>query len=121
MCTEKNNNLCNIDKYSGYNIGKRIKETAYAQNITIKELCTRAGLSVNYINQMTGDNRQPRAIALASIADVLNISLDFLLDRQQQPPTADIPLSQAIQVVAAAAHITPQALAAVLHLPINDK
>lgn len=120
MCSEKNNNLCNIDKYSGYNIGNRIKEAAFAQNITIKELCNRAGLSVNYINQMTSDNRQPRAVALANIADVLNISVDTLLERPIPEPEP-VSLSAAINTVAAAAHISPDALRAVLHLPINDK
>lgn len=120
MCSEKNNNLCNIDKYSGYNIGNRIKEAAFAQNITIKELCNRAGLSVNYINQMTSDNRQPRAVALANIADVLAVSVDALLDR----PAPVIPgspnlanLDTAVSVVAAAADLPPDYIRGILHLP----
>lgn len=119
MCSEKNNNLCNIDKYSGYNIGNRIKEAAFAQNITIKELCNRAGLSVNYINQMTSDNRQPRAVALANIADVLAVSVDALLERPA-PATPEPPdLNTAVTIVAAAVNLPADYVRGILHLPPN--
>lgn len=116
MCSEKNNNLCNIDKYSGYNIGNRIKEAAFAQNITIKELCNRAGLSVNYINQMTSDNRQPRAVALANIADVLNMSVDALLDRPA-PPNAAADINAAVECIARARGVSADYVRGVLRLP----
>ena len=73
--------LCNIDKYDPYIIAERIKDTAYSKNITIKEVLTAAGLSVNYVQQMQHDNRQPRLSAIARIADVLAVSVDSLLDR----------------------------------------
>lgn len=61
-------------------------------------------------------------ITLARICDYLNISIDTLLDRttptDTEPPCVD--LTAAIDTVAAAAHISPDALRAVLHLPIND-
>lgn len=115
------NELCNIDKYDPSIIAERIKNAAYSKNITIKEVLTAAGLSVNYVQQMQHDNRQPRLSAIARIADVLNISIDTLLDRSA-PATPEPPnLNTAISTVAAAAHISPDALRAVLHLPINDK
>lgn len=62
----------------------------------------------------------PSYITVARICDYLNISIDTLLERQiPEPEPHD--LSTAVSVVAAAAHISPDALRAVLHLPINDK
>lgn len=113
--------LCNMAIYDAHNIGERIKKEAYAHNITIKELSARAGIGENSIQQMTKYGKMPRADTLARICDVLNISIDTLLDRPA-PSTPEPPnLNTAISTVAAAAHISPDALRAVLHLPINDK
>ena len=62
----------------------------------------------------------PSYITLARICDYLNMSVDALLDRPIPEPEP-VSLSVAINTVAAAAHISPDALRAVLHLPINDK
>jgi len=63
----------------------------------------------------------PSYITVARICDYLNISIDTLLDRPA-PATPEPPdLNTAVSTVAAAAHISPDALRAVLHLPINDK
>ena len=63
----------------------------------------------------------PSYITLARICDYLNISIDALLDRPAPATPAPPDLNTAVSVVAAAAHISPDALRAVLHLPINDK
>lgn len=65
----------------------------------------------------------PSYITLARICDYLHISIDALLERPAPTNTAPQPvdLTAAIDTVAAAAHISPDALRAVLHLPINDK
>ena len=62
----------------------------------------------------------PSYITLARICDYLHISIDALLERPTPTP-APPDLNTAVSVVAAAAHISPDALRAVLHLPINDK
>lgn len=113
--------LCNMDKYSPAIIAKKIKDTAYSKNITIKEVLTAAGLSANYINIMQHDNRQPRLSAIARIADVLAVSVDSLLDRaapnstNTAPPCVD--LNAAISTVAAAANLSPDYVRGVLRLP----
>lgn len=79
-------------------------------------------LSVNHaaLTKMTNGGA-PSYITIARICDYLNISIDALLERPA-PATPEPPdLNTAISVVAAAAHISPDALRAVLHLPINDK
>lgn len=133
--------LCSIDKYSPSIIAKRIKDTAYSKNITIKEVLTAAGLSANYINIMQHDNRQPRLSAIARIADVLAVSVDSLLDRaaptttnaagtantaaptttnaDSAPPSVSI--GQAVQIIADYMHISPDYVRGALHLPPDDK
>lgn len=65
----------------------------------------------------------PSYITVARICDYLNISIDTLLNRPAPatPAPEPVSLTAAIDTVAAAAHISPDALRAVLHLPINDK
>ena len=110
--------LCNIDKYDPSIIAERIKNAAYSKNITIKEVLTAAGLSVNYVQQMQHDNRQPRLSAIARICDILNISIDALLDRATPTPTPTPPdLNMAISTVAAAADLPPDYVRGILHLP----
>lgn len=113
------NELCNIDKYDPPIIAERIKNAAYSKNITIKEVLTAAGLSVNYVQQMQHDNRQPRLSAIARIADVLNISIDSLLDRAAPTNADNAPpdLNAAISTVAAAANLPADYVRGVLRLP----
>lgn len=60
---------------------------------------------------------------LVSICNYLNMPIDTLLRCNTAPTPTPAPpdLNTAVSVVAAAAHISPDALRAVLHLPINDK
>ena len=111
--------LCNIDKYDPSIIAERIKNAAYSKNITIKEVLTAAGLSVNYVQQMQHDNRQPRLSAIARIADVLNISIDMLLDRAAPTNADNAPpdLNAAVSIVAAAANLSVDYVRGVLRLP----
>lgn len=112
--------LCNMTEYDAHNIGAKIKEVSYSHNITIKELSARAGISENGIQQMAKNGKMPRVDTLARIADVLAVSVDFLLDR----PAPVIPgspnlanLDTAVSVVAAAADLPPDYIRGILHLP----
>lgn len=109
--------LCNMAIYDPHNIGERIKKEAYAHNITIKELSARAGIGENSIQQMTKYGKMPRVDTLARICDVLNISIDTLLDRPA-PATPEPPdLNTAISTVAAAANLSADYVRGVLRLP----
>lgn len=116
MDVKKDDSLCNIDKYDAHNIGKRIKGLSYARNITIKELCVAARVSANVVQQMASLGKMPRVDTLARLADVLDISIDTLLDRTATATAEPLNLDEAIKTVAAAAGVTPAALKAVLHL-----
>ena len=82
----------------------------------LKEL----NINVNAVQQMQKNDSTPNYKSIARICDYLNMSVDALLDRPIPEPQS-VNLSTAINTVAAAAHISPDALRAVLHLPINDK
>ena len=114
-------NLCNINNYDNAIIAEKIKKECMRQDITVKTMLQELNIGKDAIQQMYKYDKTPNYKTIARICDYLNISTDMLLDRQQQPPTAEVPTAEALEVVAAAAHITPEALAAVLHLPINDK
>lgn len=90
-------------------------------NVTVKDMLQELSANKDTIYHMTRGTAISY-ITLARICDYLNISIDTLLDRttptDTEPPCVD--LTAAIDTVAAAAHISPDALRAVLHLPIND-
>lgn len=109
--------LCNMTEYDAHNIGVKIKEVAYSHNITIKELSARAGISGNGIQQMTKYGKMPRVDTLARIADVLDISVDALLDRPAPATPAPPDLNTAISIIAAAADLPPDYIRGILHLP----
>ena len=137
MNNNSRDELCNMDKYSPAIIAKRIKDTAYSKNITIKEVLTAAGLSANYINIMQHDNRQPRLSAIARIADVLAVSVDSLLDRAAGTANAagtaatnatnadsapqPVSIGQAVQTIADYMHTSSDYVRGALRLPPDDK
>ena len=110
-------NLCNINNYDNAIIAEKIKKECMRQDITVKTMLQELNIGKDAIQQMYKYDKTPNYKTIARICDYLNISVDRLLDRQQQPaPMAEMPISGAIEVVAAAARTTPEALAAVLHL-----
>lgn len=112
--------MCNTNNYDPPIIAEKIKKECMRQNITVKTMLQE--LSVNHaaLTKMTNGGA-PSYITIARICDYLNISMDSLLSRPAPATPAPHDLSTAVSVVAAAAHISPDALRAVLHLPINDK
>lgn len=110
--------LCNIATYDAHNIGERIKKEAYAHDITIKELSARAGIGENSIQQMTKYGKMPRVDTLARICDVLNISIDTLLNRPA-PPDAAADINAAVECIARARGISADYVRGVLRLPPN--
>ena len=112
--------LSNINNYNNAIIAEKIKKECMRQNITIKSMLKELNINVNAVQQMQKNDSTPNYKSIARICDYLNMSVDALLDRPIPEPQS-VNLSTAINTVAAAAHISPDALRAVLHLPINDK
>lgn len=114
--------MCNTNNYDNAIIAEKIKKECMRQNITIKTMLQELSIGKDTVQQMYKYDKTPNYKSIARICDYLNISIDALLERQQQQqPTAEVPTAEALEIVAAAAHISPDALRAVLHLPINDK
>lgn len=112
--------MCNTNNYDPTIIAEKIKKECMRQNVTVKTMLQELSTNKDVLYKMTHGGA-PSYITLARICDYLNISIDTLLDRPA-PATPEPPdLNTAVSVVAAAAHISPDALRAVLHLPINDK
>lgn len=115
--------MSNINNYDNAIIAEKIKKECARQNITLKTMLQELNISINAVQQMRKNDKTPNYKSIARICDYLNISIDTLLDRttpaDTEPPCVD--LTAAIDTVAAAAHISSDALRAVLHLPINDK
>lgn len=113
--------MCNINNYNNAIIAEKIKKECMKQNITIKTMLQELSIGKDTVQQMYKYDKTPNYKSIARICDYLNISIDALLERPAPPTPAPPDLNTAVSVVAAAAHISPDALRAVLHLPINDK
>lgn len=111
--------MYNINNYEPSIVAEKIKQECTRQNITVKTMLQELNINHAALTKMTHGGA-PSYITIARICDYLNMSVDALLDRPIPEPEP-VSLSAAINTVAAAAHISPNALRAVLHLPINDK
>lgn len=61
----------------------RIKTISKERGYSIAEVERKAGISANYMYQWKKRNPSPKA--LASVADVLNVSVDYLLGNTDNP------------------------------------
>lgn len=111
--------MCNTNNYDPTIIAEKIKKECTRQNITVKTMLQELNINHAALTKMTHGGA-PSYITLVRICDYLNMSVDALLNRSIPEPEP-VSLNTAITTVAAAAHISPDALRAVLHLPINDK
>ncbi len=110
--------MSDINNYEPSIIAQKIKKECMRHNVTVKDMLQELSANKDTIYHMTRGTAISY-ITLARICDYLNMSVDALLDRPIPEPEP-VSLSAAINTVAAAAHISPDALRAVLHLPIND-
>lgn len=111
--------MSDINNYEPSIIAQKIKKECMRHNVTVKDMLQELSANKDTIYHMTRGTAISY-ITLARICDYLNMSVDALLNRPIPEPEP-VSLSAAINTIAAAAHISPDALRAVLHLPINDK
>ena len=112
--------MCNTNNYDPTIIAEKIKKECMRQNVTVKTMLQELSTNKDVLYKMTHGGA-PSYITIARICDYLHISIDALLERPAPATPAPHDLNTAISIIAAAAHISPDALRAVLHLPINDK
>lgn len=103
-------------------ISKRIKHMCHFRRVPVSVMLHDLNISKNTLYYMDKGTAMSYTI-LVSICNYLNMPIDTLLRCNAAPTPTPAPpdLNTAINTVAAAAHISPDALRAVLHLPINDK
>lgn len=103
-------------------ISKRIKHVCHFRRVPVSVMLHDLNISKNTLYYMDKGTAMSYTI-LVSICNYLNMPIDTLLRCNAAPTPTPAPpdLNTAVSVVAAAAHISPDALRAVLHLPINDK
>lgn len=71
--------------YNSTNIANRIKDLAKSRGVVLKMMLEECGLSKNALSTMLSGNSMPKSENLASIADVLDCSVDYLLGRTENP------------------------------------
>lgn len=70
--------------YSGKVLADRIRATCKTQGIKIGDLQATCDISINAISQVA-QGRAMRADTLTAIADLLGVSVDYLLGRTDKP------------------------------------
>lgn len=71
--------------YNAQDIAERIKSTAKQQGVPIKDILSSCGLSKNTISSMLSGGSTPKSENLAKIADYLDVPVDYLLGRTDDP------------------------------------
>ena len=65
-------------------LGERIRKTRIRYGMSQAELARRIKVSLNTMNKIeAGDTPDPRASRIKAIADVLGVSADYLLGREE--------------------------------------
>jgi transcriptional regulator with XRE-family HTH domain len=66
-------------------LGERIRKTRLRYGMSQAELSRRIGVSLNTMNKIeAGETPDPRASRIKAIADVLGVSADYLLGREDE-------------------------------------
>ena len=71
--------------YNAQKTAMRIKDQAAKKNILIKDILAACGLSKNALSTMQSRGSWLQANNLAKIADYLDVSVDYLLGRTNNP------------------------------------
>ncbi|MDR1183328.1 MAG: helix-turn-helix domain-containing protein [Coriobacteriales bacterium] len=79
-------------------LGARMLEIMGLRKISQRELSQRTGLTEAAISRYVNDLREPRAVTLAKIAEVLETSPDYLLDLHTDSDTTEV--NEVFQLVA---------------------
>lgn len=70
--------------------GLKMKQLRLEKNLTSQALADAAGLSVSYLNEIEKGKKYPKAEKIASLADALDVSYDWLVSIQMSKQLAPI-------------------------------
>lgn len=86
ICTHAQNRK-GVFMHNTQEIAQKIKDTAKQKNIKIKELLELSGIkNINAISELA-KGQQLSCISLGNIANILDVSVDYLLGRTDDPHT----------------------------------
>lgn len=68
-----------------FDFGKHLKELRLRANLTQKQLANETGLSERGIQNYELNSRKPTYEALIALADLFDVSLDYLVGRSDDP------------------------------------
>lgn len=74
----------NIDK-DAYDFGYRLQEQRKLNNYTQKELANKIGVSVKTLSCYENNSQRPSLDTIVKIARLLNTSLDYLMNLDNEP------------------------------------
>lgn len=77
---------------------ERVKETAKNHNLNVKQTALKAGLGENSIYKWK--NSTPSTEAVQKVADVLNVSVDYLINGDTKPAKSES-ISKGVELLAA--------------------
>lgn len=70
-----------FDQLEPAKLGNLIRKCRQKRNLTLRELCDKAGVSVGYLSQVERGNATPSLGTLAQIARALDLGLDYFVAR----------------------------------------
>lgn len=73
-----------MEKYYLDHIGDRFKELRKEQNLTLKELSEKTGLSIGYLSNLERNISSPTLEYMQRICEILGVSITDLLIPQKQ-------------------------------------
>lgn len=78
--------------YITQEIAKRIRNTAKSQNVKTGAMLSECGLGINALSEFD-KGKHISSISLATLADYLNCSVDYLLGRSDNPQSHKCPIA----------------------------
>ncbi len=76
-------------------LGKRIRERRQSMKVTQQELAKALGLTSQHVSAIEQDKRSPSVASLATIAEELGVSIDYLVTGKEGIITDTIPAIKA--------------------------
>lgn len=73
--------MTGAEKIEPAKLGQLIRKCRQRRNLTLKELCEKAGMSVGYLSQVERGNATPSLGTLAQISHALDLGLDYFVAR----------------------------------------
>jgi|SRR5690242_3417690 len=65
-------------------LGERLRRTRNAKSLTLQQLANKTGLNIGAISRLEREPRDPRTSSLDKLAEALEVSVGFLMSKEDQ-------------------------------------